>query len=136
MTAAFAVSAIGFYQQFLSPYKGFRCAHRVRHGRMSCSQFAKRLIEKVGLLRFAPLFRRRLAKCGMAARTMKAGAAPPHVEHKREQEQTRKRDSVWDGCDPGCDAGCAPDAGGCDMPDVNPLGALDGCDCGGCDLSI
>ena len=54
MTAALAVSAIGFYQQFLSPYKGFRCAHRVRHGRMSCSQFAKRLIQKVGLLRFAP----------------------------------------------------------------------------------
>ena len=136
MTAAFAVSAIDVYQQFLSPYKGFRCAHRVRHGRLSCSQFAKRLIQKVGLLRFAPLFRRRLERCGKA-RSARAGMTPP-VEHQRGRDDSRKkRDSVWDGCDPSCDPGCgdAPDISGCAAPDVGA--GLDGCDCGGgCDLAI
>ena len=109
MTAALAVAAIDFYQQFLSPYKGFRCAHRVRHGRMSCSQFAKRLIQKVGLLRFVPLFRRASGEMRMAARTMKSGtpASPPrHVATARPggPGQTLFRPGRLR---PGCDRGCS-----------------------------
>ena len=128
MTAYAAVAAIGLYQQFLSPYKGFRCAHRARHGRTSCSQFAKRLIQKVGLLRFFPMFRERLRRCGRAAQALRARSAARR-EERMARKHARRRSSFLDGCDP---TPC--DVGGCDVPDVT--GVADGCDCGGCDLSL
>src|SRR5688572_8983793 len=128
MTTAAAVTAIGFYQQFISPYKGFRCAHRVKHGRMSCSQFARRLIEKVGLLRFAPIFRKRLRRCGDAAAALKSA---PVISYRAKaddddnaERRSKSKDSACDGC------GVVPDVGGCDVPSVP-----DGCDAGSCDAS-
>ncbi len=35
---------IEWYQIYLSPRKGFCCAHRVLHGNDSCSEWVKRLI--------------------------------------------------------------------------------------------
>ena len=149
MTAAAAVGAIELYQRFVSPYKGFRCAHRAAKGRRSCSQFAKRLVAKVGLLRFLPLFVGRLRKCGEVARALKAGvvrrrtrAATRERDERDEREQRNQRRSApdthsgyWGDCG-GCNApdisGCsAPDVGGCDSAVPVP----DGCDCG-CDLSL
>ncbi len=45
-----AAGSIGIYQQYVSPYKGFRCAHRALTGRDSCSQFAKRLVLRRGVI--------------------------------------------------------------------------------------
>lgn len=39
-----AVIAIDGYQRYISPYKGFCCAHRVLTGEDSCSEFAKQAI--------------------------------------------------------------------------------------------
>jgi putative component of membrane protein insertase Oxa1/YidC/SpoIIIJ protein YidD len=129
MTTA-AVTAIGLYQQYLSPYKGFRCAHRVKHGRNSCSQFAKRLIEKVGLMRFAPIFLRRLRRCGKAARDLKAAPMSAAAEEER-NHRSHRRNSSCDGCDP------VPDLGGCDAPGVpDGCDGASGCDGAGCDFSI
>src|SRR3954470_19293134 len=82
MTAALAPSTaaiglIGLYQRYLSPLKGFRCAHRARkHGRTSsCSQFAKRAFGRVGVLVGAALLRRRFDKCAASARVLRE--APP-----------------------------------------------------------
>src|SRR5688500_14088299 len=58
------------YQRFISPYKGFRCAHRAVHGRDSCSQFAKRVALKRGILALFPLLRRRFTECGVAAQVL------------------------------------------------------------------
>lgn len=41
MMKAPALGAIWVYQNFISPYKGFSCAHRVVHGGDGCSGFAK-----------------------------------------------------------------------------------------------
>ncbi|MGR4871188.1 membrane protein insertion efficiency factor YidD [Variovorax sp. LARHSF232] len=46
----FAIAAIDGYQRFISPYKGFGCAHRVRTGGASCSRFAKRAIASLGMI--------------------------------------------------------------------------------------
>ncbi|MDB5806251.1 MAG: hypothetical protein JWN73_3573 [Betaproteobacteria bacterium] len=35
---ALASAAIGGYQRFLSPYKGYRCAYGVVHGTHGCSE--------------------------------------------------------------------------------------------------
>lgn len=138
MTAAVAIGAIDLYQQLISPYKGFRCAHRVRHGRASCSQFAKRLLAKVGLMRFAPLFMRRLKRCSEAATALKTSL----VDRKRPQGTVKRELHGGRACDPA--AGCAPpDIGGCG-PTGYDAGACDvgGCDvpagdcAGGCDFSL
>jgi putative component of membrane protein insertase Oxa1/YidC/SpoIIIJ protein YidD len=145
MTAAVAVGLIDLYQQYLSPYKGFCCAHRVKHGRASCSQFAKRLIAKVGLLRFGPILLRRFERCGEAARALKARATSRHLRREHSREDRRKRENwtqACDGCDPVPDvSACTPDVsvpGSCDVPDLAAGGCdgASGCDCGGCDLSL
>ena len=68
--SSLAAWAIEAYQRFISPYKGFRCAHRAVHGRDSCSQFAKRVALKRGLLALFPLLRRRFTECGVAAQVL------------------------------------------------------------------
>jgi uncharacterized protein len=144
MTTAAAVTAIGFYQQFISPYKGFRCAHRVKHGRMSCSQFAKRLIEKVGLMRFAPIFRKRLRRCGDAAAALKIAPVIPYRAKADDQDDadraSKPNDSACNGCDvvpdmSGCDLSGAADGCG-SVADAGACDAASGCDAGGCDFSV
>ena len=47
--ARLAIAAISGYQRFVSPYKGYRCAHRLHHGGESCSQYVKRELQQQGL---------------------------------------------------------------------------------------
>ncbi len=67
-----AVLAILAYQRYLSPLKGFRCAHRARHGGESCSEFARRTFAAdgvlAGLLALGPRFR----ACAQASRALRA----------------------------------------------------------------
>lgn len=70
--ASAAVAAIGAYQRYVSPYKGFCCAHRARTGHASCSQFARRAIERCGLLAGLWLLRRRLQACAGSYRALMA----------------------------------------------------------------
>jgi len=44
-----AVTAISGYQKFISPHKGFACAHRVLYGCESCSQYFKQVIAEEGI---------------------------------------------------------------------------------------
>jgi putative component of membrane protein insertase Oxa1/YidC/SpoIIIJ protein YidD len=99
----FAVGLIELYQRYLSPYKGFRCAHRARKTcrTSSCSQFAKRAIARVGVIAGLPLIGRRFERCKQSARVLDY---EPQTD-RRKQEQR----NVLEGCDPGsaCDAdGC------------------------------
>ncbi|WP_416208578.1 membrane protein insertion efficiency factor YidD [Acidovorax sp.] len=71
--ASAAVAAIGAYQRYVSPYKGFCCAHRARTGHASCSQFARRAIERCGLLAGLSLLRRRLLTCAASYQALMAG---------------------------------------------------------------
>ncbi|WP_019010742.1 membrane protein insertion efficiency factor YidD [Deinococcus aquatilis] len=58
-----ALSVIGFYQRWLSPYKGFRCAHAALYGGESCSAAVARLIGEQGLMGSAPAVRARFQAC-------------------------------------------------------------------------
>ncbi|MFN5503981.1 MAG: membrane protein insertion efficiency factor YidD [Pseudanabaena sp.] len=49
-TRGIAVTAISGYQKFISPHKGFSCAHRVLYGCESCSQYFKQVIAEEGIL--------------------------------------------------------------------------------------
>lgn len=45
----FALTGIALYQRWLSPHKGFRCAHAALYGGLSCSGAIARIIEQDGL---------------------------------------------------------------------------------------
>jgi putative component of membrane protein insertase Oxa1/YidC/SpoIIIJ protein YidD len=109
---------IDFYQRFISPYKGFRCAYRAARGRHSCSEFGKRALHRGGVVGFWPLLRRRFARCAEAARSLKARNSAAVLEYKskekREDEAHRRSgDRSFD-----CGADCVPpcgDVGSCDV---------------------
>jgi putative component of membrane protein insertase Oxa1/YidC/SpoIIIJ protein YidD len=58
---------IAGYQKHLSPRKGWNCAHRVRRGGLSCSEFVRRAVLQHGVAGAIPLARERFAQCAAAA---------------------------------------------------------------------
>ena len=146
--SSLAAWAIEAYQRFISPYKGFRCAHRAVHGRDSCSQFAKRVALKRGFLALFPLLRRRFTECGVAAQVLDYESR--EMRRRRLATEKKSRSSWLDGCDP-CAVDCGPPSscgdgvgsavdvvttpadcgsGGADCSGADCASA----DCGGCDF--
>jgi len=103
-----ALALIRAYQRWISPRKGFSCAHRSQLGGPSCSQAGARLIGCFGLVKGLPLLHERLLRCGAVHRA--AQAAPRYRPvHARGD----------------CD---------CGVPDLD-CGPCDACDaCDACDL--
>lgn len=58
--------AISGYQRYLSPRKGFCCAHRTLHGGLSCSEFGRRVVLRYGIIHFVLLQARRFSRCSNA----------------------------------------------------------------------
>ncbi|MBB5367258.1 MULTISPECIES: membrane protein insertion efficiency factor YidD [unclassified Janthinobacterium] len=81
-----ALWAIRAYQRYLSPYKGFSCAYRVRTGRDSCSGYGYRVIARHGLIPGWALLRRRLHACGAHHRAHLA-QHPPTLRTARHRAQ-------------------------------------------------
>lgn len=69
-TAAFLISG---YQKYLSPRKGYSCAHRVLYSGESCSQYVKRTILEQGLINAVYLSRQRFTACKSAHLILTAG---------------------------------------------------------------
>jgi uncharacterized protein len=61
-----AVGAIQLYRQYLSPRKGFRCAHNAVYGGGSCSDFGLRVFRRYSLLFGWHLLQLRFAACKIA----------------------------------------------------------------------
>jgi len=59
-----ALAAIGIYQRYVSPHKGFCCAYRVHTGRASCSALGARAIRRWGVWRGLQVLRLRMHCCG------------------------------------------------------------------------
>ena len=75
-----AIGLIGFYQRRLSPYKGYRCAHREHTGGPSCSEFAKQIILARGVLAAFPLMKQRFLECRGAYIVLQRQAQMPAQE--------------------------------------------------------
>jgi putative component of membrane protein insertase Oxa1/YidC/SpoIIIJ protein YidD len=65
-----ALLAIRGYQRWLSPYKGFRCAHAVLHGGPGCSGYAAEVIHARGLVDAVGPIRQRFRDCRAAYQVM------------------------------------------------------------------
>jgi putative component of membrane protein insertase Oxa1/YidC/SpoIIIJ protein YidD len=70
-TRGLSVTAISGYQKFISPHKGFSCAHRVLYGCESCSQYFKQVIAEEGLLTAIANAKRRFQECREANEILK-----------------------------------------------------------------
>jgi putative component of membrane protein insertase Oxa1/YidC/SpoIIIJ protein YidD len=102
MMKRLALAAIGFYQRFISPYKGFSCAYRVHTGRASCSALGRRAIERFGVRKGIGVLRLRLTRCGDTHR------------HHAARNPTLRHQAGFVDC--ACDV---PDLSGCDVPDLS-----------------
>ena len=71
MITHFWIRLIEFYQRFVSPYKGFHCAHHARHKSGTCSNAVKGLISDKGLLKALPFIRVRFDECRLAYEQIK-----------------------------------------------------------------
>jgi len=143
--AWFTDEAIAVYQRYVSPRKGFRCAHRALHGRSSCSQYARRVLQRRGPGGLAPLLLRRFKRCGKAAKLMRERRVLGYERQKRpdaqpaEKREQQKGDGVSN-CADGCDVMPVEYASvSCDPGDIASLpcdaGSVDACPCDGCDFT-
>ncbi len=132
-----AAGLITAYQKYLSPLKGFSCAHRVLHRGESCSQYVKRTILERGLSDAWPESRQRFRDCRSAYLTIMASRND--AEEESDGSGRSKRDPVNNqNCNASsCSGTTVPDLGdaACCIADSIDLGACDAgaCDVGACD---
>jgi putative component of membrane protein insertase Oxa1/YidC/SpoIIIJ protein YidD len=87
-----ALGLIAGYQRWISPYKGFRCAHSVLHGGPGCSGYAKRAIREHGLWRAVGMVRQRFRDCRAAMHTlMTEQSEPPETGISEQDLETARR---------------------------------------------
>lgn len=134
-----AVAAVVAYQRWISPRKGFACAHRLRHGGPSCSEFVKQRIAHEGLRAALASLRPRLDSCRAASLPLAASRptrpdhaepADPDADEKKKDEKARSLVAAgpclyvpFFDCSGPSSATDGADAGGCDLP------GFDGCSC-------
>lgn len=118
-----ALAAIGVYQRYVSPYKGFCCAYRVHRGGASCSALGARVIRRHGLAAGGVLLRQRLRRCGEVHRHF-------HPTDERRPMAAQRGDCDL-GLTPDCDGPCDGDRGGRGLRLSTVLECCDCCPCDG-----
>ena len=108
------------YRRWLSPLKGWHCAHGQEHGKTTCSQVGLRIFTKTsnplkGLL----LLQRQFDRCADSAERLNPQWTMPTAHHAK--PFTRLLANQRGDCDVGGCDGC--DAGGCDVPDCGKFEA-------------
>ncbi|MCA9024142.1 MAG: membrane protein insertion efficiency factor YidD [Planctomycetaceae bacterium] len=81
------------YQRFISPYKGFLCAHRVLHQGESCSQYALRLVQQRGIWCCLMQMPERFRECQTACAILRS-ELPRDTYHDARIEKQRKLQSL------------------------------------------
>jgi len=109
MTKSFCLLLIRFYQSFLSPIKGFNCAHHRLHKGDTCSNAVKNIIIDNALRDVPTLVRARFEECKYAS-----------FELAQQRTATHHRSDMP--CDISCadDIGCFGDAPSPNSKSTNP----------------
>jgi putative component of membrane protein insertase Oxa1/YidC/SpoIIIJ protein YidD len=134
-----AVAGIDLYRRYLSPLKGFRCAHHALHSQGSCSTYGRDVYATQPFLDATRLLRARFAACKRASQRLRNTAvwhanqsdystAEPEDEESR-RRLNRKRDN-WStaGDCVTAPSDCVP-MGRCASGAVDMLSGLDFCSC-------
>lgn len=72
-----AIALIGGYQRYLSPRKGYSCAHRIVYGGLSCSEYVKNTLSNTNMFESALLAGQRFRACRRAYISSKHRAIGP-----------------------------------------------------------
>lgn len=100
-----SIACIKLYQKFISPKKGYRCAHSVLHGGTGCSGAVIQIINENSIFSWRKLIKQRFSDCKSASKELK---------EKKKNKNCLKKCDISDACD-SCDA--------CDV-DMCDLGSL------------
>lgn len=139
----FAFASITGYQKYISPYKGFACAHRLLYGGESCSQYVKRMMVEKNLRVAIQASKQRFRACKKANRIIRASIEEPEREEspKTPNNERKRSDRVKDWLsDCGCTCGevavesidCA-DCSFCEFSSCELLNCGSAIDCSGLD---
>lgn len=114
-----AVGWINFYQKELSHKKKFHCAHGVLHQGLSCSEYCKDRIEKLGVLPGLKATLFRFKDCYLAGKRLKIMKASmtTDVEDKQNEKKTEKKHNS----DSFCAKWIAVESGACCLLSLLPL---------------
>ena len=135
--SALADSAIGVYQRYVSPYKGFRCAHGVYTGRRSCSAYARGIVRRLGAGALREAMPRKFARCRAAyAVLLSEQDDRARMRQLRREARGSKQSNRCDHCGDACDVGEL----GCEVVECLPSSCCDAglgdCGIGACDCSL
>lgn len=110
IAASMADNAIGVYQRYISPYKGFCCAYRAHTGKRSCSAYGRAVVQKLGLLALLAALPKQFERCRVAYRSMATSAVGASLALRSREKKGSKAENCID----------LP----CDLPCSMPLDAL------------
>jgi putative component of membrane protein insertase Oxa1/YidC/SpoIIIJ protein YidD len=57
------ISTINIYKHFIDPHKPGKCAHRLLHNELSCSEYIRGVVGRNGAILATPLIERRFLEC-------------------------------------------------------------------------
>ena len=86
--ATFLLLAIRVYKKYLSPHKGFNCAHRVLHQGQSCSSYFYSCITEQSLSMACLSFQQRLQDCQQAHAILIASDKRQGLRNKRRRRNS------------------------------------------------
>ena len=93
------VKLIGFYQVYISPYKGFRCAAGIYYGEGSCSKIVKSIVIEKGFRSGWHEICDQFRKCQHAATLIQSSAdnnEPTEEECDEEKKNKDGKCTWWD----------------------------------------
>jgi putative component of membrane protein insertase Oxa1/YidC/SpoIIIJ protein YidD len=117
------INLVKIYRKFISPYKGFHCAHAHHLGSLSCSGYGLKILNsQYSIYESLRLIRHRLRSCSHINTLYQKPKIIVLPLHKNQQ-------GFIDGCDiGGCDGCDLPDCGIADCHNIIPdIGNCNGC---------
>ena len=100
-----ALLGISCYQQFVSPYKGWRCAYAALHGGSPCSVYARQTISDQGILGGSVLLWHRFGECRSAALAVAANSSSDKIGKECADACQKSERDCAEGCVRGCSGG-------------------------------
>lgn len=108
-----AAGSISGYQRYVSPHKGYCCAHRAHTGHSSCSEFARKIVLRHGVIALLRALPRQLQRCRNAYAVLLAAAIAAAAAPEQDPKKKKDPNSCGDSCSP---TDCIDlDCGGCDF---------------------
>ncbi len=134
VVASSVLLAIRAYQRWISPYKGFHCAHAMLHGGPGCSGYAAEAIRSLGVIGALGPIRVRFRDCRAAFETL-ASQRQEEQQDDGAPEKPKKEGAVSKYCPAACvdcDLGAAPGGVACGSAGAGAEAAGSACSAASC----